>query len=254
MTRFARGGSANKKKPYEGSTWEDLSIKKKFGQSHGVYETEETKEVKKSKKDNVTEPSQKATSDAHKTRTQVDKVPKELKHISKVKKRDKQRLKDRQRERRRQRRKQERDMAKVCYNCREAGHHLADCPQIMKDQEQGTGICFKCGSTEHSSGKCHVKVALGVYPFAKCFICGEKGHISKKCPDNPRGLYPKGGCCKQCGSVEHFRRDCPELQKQQGIQDVTLETISSCQSADSHAEPTQEYLPVSKKKKKVVNF
>lgn len=115
MTRFARGGTANKKKPHEGSAWEDLSIKKKSGQLDSAREMKEAKKVKRPKTESITEPSENSKCDARKT--QNGRVSKEMKHNLKAKKRElknKQRLKDRQRERRRQKRKLERDMAKVC--------------------------------------------------------------------------------------------------------------------------------------------
>lgn len=99
----------------------------------------------------------------------------------------------------------------VCFHCRMPGHGMADCPKMLRDNEQGVGICFKCGSTEHNSRTCTAKVTSGEeFAFAKCFVCGEEGHLSKTCPDNPRGLYPSGGCCKLCSSVDHFQKDCPE--------------------------------------------
>ena len=41
------------------------------------------------------------------------------------------------------------------------GHNVAYCPEIKKDNDQGTGICYKCGSTEHSAIQCKVKVPAG---------------------------------------------------------------------------------------------
>jgi len=149
-----------------------------------------------------------------------------------------------------------RNNVRVCFNCRQPGHDLSTCPKVEKDVEQGTGICFKCGSTEHSLAQCRAHVPQGRLPYAKCFICKEVGHLSRTCPDNPRGLYPNGGCCRICESVEHFKKDCPELQKQQGIQDVTLPKMNQFASIDD-----DETLPVpqkkttaSKVKSKVVQF
>lgn len=94
--------------------------------------------------------------------------------------------------RRRLERKNERDSSMVCFNCRQSGHCVENCPEVTRDHKQGTGICYKCGSTEHSVNKCKVRMEAGKYPYATCFICKEQGHLSKQCPDNPRGLYPNG--------------------------------------------------------------
>lgn len=94
--------------------------------------------------------------------------------------------------RRRLDRKNERDSSRICFNCREPGHCVEQCPAVLKSNEVGTGICYKCGSTEHSVNRCKVRVEPGKYPYATCFICKEQGHLSKQCPDNPRGLYPNG--------------------------------------------------------------
>jgi len=65
--------------------------------------------------------------------------------------------KDARREHRRQKRIDQRQNEKVCYNCRQPGHNMSECPATVLDNQQGTGICFKCGSTEHSSNNCHAK-------------------------------------------------------------------------------------------------
>ncbi|XP_005106699.1 zinc finger CCHC domain-containing protein 9 [Aplysia californica] len=163
---------------------------------------------------------------------------------------------EQRREERRLKRQAEREAKNVCYNCRNPGHKMSDCPFLTEANQQGT--CFKCGSTEHTASSCSVKIPKGSFPFAQCFICGEKGHISKQCPDNPRGLYPKGGSCKQCGSVEHLKRDCPEFLKRRGITEITVDTLGEGQSAD--AEPIASSSKVAdddtskKKKNKVVKF
>ncbi|NXI53775.1 ZCHC9 protein, partial [Chloroceryle aenea] len=122
--------------------------------------------------------------------------------------------KDKRREDRRLRRREMKKNAMVCFQCREPGHGVADCPAVLQSLDMGTGICYRCGSTEHDISKCKVKIdpAVGPFPYAKCFICGEMGHLSRSCPDNPKGLYAEGGGCRLCGSVEHFRKDCPEKQ------------------------------------------
>ncbi|XP_045156587.2 zinc finger CCHC domain-containing protein 9-like [Mercenaria mercenaria] len=161
-----------------------------------------------------------------------------------------------QRSEHRRQKRQDGAQAKLhCYNCRETGHKLSECPEIQGDVEQGTDICFKCGSTEHTVKRCNVKLPPGEFPYAKCFICGETGHLSQKCPDNPRGLYPNGGCCKECGSVEHLQRDCPEFQKQQGIGSVTLERLEDGTSADQEEVDKEKMTKKIKSKgAKVVKF
>ena len=129
----------------------------------------------------------------------------------------------------RERRKAEKNLARskklVCFNCREPGHMLADCPnsETVKVEAMHTaaGHCFKCGSLEHTSKDCKSKLKReNAYRFAVCFICKQEGHLAKACPDNPKGLYPNGGGCVFCGSVEHLKRDCPrkvEKDMRQGV-------------------------------------
>lgn len=111
----------------------------------------------------------------------------------------------------------------VCFNCRQPGHMLADCPSatVSEAAQPASGHCFKCGSLEHTSKDCKSKLRReNAYRFAVCFICKEEGHLAKACPDNPKGLYPKGGGCIFCGSVEHLKRDCPrkvEKDLKQGV-------------------------------------
>lgn len=94
--------------------------------------------------------------------------------------------------RRRQERQEKRESDRVCFNCRQHGHTVEECPEVRNDCRQGTGICYKCGSTEHSVNKCKLRLEPNKFPYATCFICKEQGHLSKQCPDNPRGLYPNG--------------------------------------------------------------
>jgi len=131
----------------------------------------------------------------------------------------------------RERRKAERELAKfrkmVCFNCRQSGHLLIDCPQQKKENSGGDASkvqagnhCFKCGSKDHTSKDCVSKrKGKDAYAFATCFICKETGHLAKSCPDNPRGLYPKGGGCRFCGSVEHLKADCSrKIQKDEKLE------------------------------------
>lgn len=118
-----------------------------------------------------------------------------------------------------------REKKKVCFNCRESGHALSECPQLGNSREFETGICFKCGSTEHTHFECKVNRGDN-YKFAQCFICKEQGHIARQCPDNSRGLYPKGGACNVCGDVTHLKKDCPKYQAEQQEQTLHADMIN----------------------------
>lgn len=121
-----------------------------------------------------------------------------------------------QKERRKEERVLKNERKLVCLNCRQPGHMVSACPNIVQAEGGGQpSICYTCGSTEHTSSSCNLKKGSEKsFSFATCYICGEAGHISRQCPDNPRGLYPKGGACRGCGSVEHLAKDCPDLQKE----------------------------------------
>jgi hypothetical protein len=78
-------------------------------------------------------------------------------------------LKALQGERRKAEKASKRRRDKTCFNCRQFGHVLADCPkgEAQEGTEGGGGetlrksdgdICFKCGSTEHTSRTCKRKV------------------------------------------------------------------------------------------------
>jgi len=152
----------------------------------------------------------------------------------------------------------------VCFNCRQPGHMLADCPSAKTEESDmvhaASGHCFKCGSLEHTSKDCKSKLRReNAYRFAVCFICKQEGHLAKTCPDNPKGLYPKGGGCVFCGSVEHLKRDCPRKVEKDLKQGVRVGTIG-----DTNLEEEQEFDTAKmikqknkmkmKKEKKVVVF
>ncbi|KAG7246762.1 hypothetical protein CRUP_005677, partial [Coryphaenoides rupestris] len=66
--------------------------------------------------------------------------------------------KDSRREDRRIKRQTDKKNKMLCFNCRQPGHGLADCPEAERDVEMGRGICFRCGSTEHEVQRCRAKV------------------------------------------------------------------------------------------------
>merc|ERR1719295_1095304 len=161
----------------------------------------------------------------------------------------------------RERRKAERELAKfrkmVCFNCRQSGHLLIDCPEAKKDpskeastKDQAGNHCFKCGSKDHTSRDCKSKrKGADAYAFATCFICKETGHLAKSCPDNPRGLYPKGGGCRFCGSVEHLKAD----RDRKAAKDEKLEVklLASCGKVGAGLEDIVDDNPRAAKKAKV---
>ena len=142
----------------------------------------------------------------------------------------------------------------VCYNCREPGHMLADCPNAKAEESDlghaASGHCFKCGSLEHTSKDCKSKLKReNAYRFAVCFICKQEGHLAKACPDNPKGLYPKGGGCVFCGSVEHLKRDCPRKVEKDMKQGVRVGMIGDTNLEDEQVYDTAKMV---KKKKKII--
>ena len=112
--------------------------------------------------------------------------------------RDRQRVKDQKR----------RHSNVTCFQCRQKGHAVADCPMTASKPES---ICYKCGSTEHSLHQCSKRNGPSDkdLPFATCFVCKGSGHLSSQCPENEQGLYVNGGCCKHCGSKQHLGKECP---------------------------------------------
>ena len=135
----------------------------------------------------------------------------------------------------------------VCYQCRQPGHTIAECPNKEKNNSSkaidnddefaavssslpSSSICYKCGSTEHSLAQCPKRKMnnkrkqrnggdgddgaeddeLEDLPFATCFLCKQKGHLVSSCPQNQRGIYVNGGCCRICGSQQHRATDCPD--------------------------------------------
>merc|ERR1712142_650508 len=145
----------------------------------------------------------------------------------------------------------------VCFNCRQPGHMLADCPSALLGETQpASGHCFKCGSLEHTSKDCKSKLRReNAYRFAVCFICKEEGHLAKACPDNPKGLYPKGGGCIFCGSVEHLKRDCPRKVEKDLKQGVRIGMLGDNNLEEEiNYDMTAKVKPNTIKKRKIVAF
>lgn len=163
---------------------------------------------------------------------------------------------------RKMRRKEEllfrRQLAKLCFKCRQPGHRVSDCPQMLQDSSEPIGICFKCGSTEHFSSACTVQTSKdNEFPYAKCFICKQQGHLSRKCPRNDKGVYPKGGHCNFCGAIDHFKKECPEMEKNKSKtseeSEIAADIVSVGQSADAeNIVPLHQGVQL--KKEKVVSF
>jgi len=147
----------------------------------------------------------------------------------------------------------------VCFNCREPGHMLADCPNkndVTCDTMPGAaGHCFKCGSLEHTSKDCKSKLKReNAYRFAVCFICKQEGHLAKACPDNPKGLYPNGGGCVFCGSVEHLKRDCPRKLEKDLKSGVKLGMMGDDGLEDEPSHMIHKQKKQNNKPKKIVAF
>lgn len=85
--------------------------------------------------------------------------------------------------------------ARLCYNCREAGHESTNCPHPRTtDGKQ----CYACGGVGHVKADCPSLRSIGGFGFQKCFICGRPGHIARGCSQNGRahaahGPHGRGG-------------------------------------------------------------
>mmetsp|Transcript_9366 Transcript_9366/g.17625 ORF Transcript_9366/g.17625 Transcript_9366/m.17625 type:complete len:205 (+) Transcript_9366:347-961(+) len=165
--------------------------------------------------------------------------------------------------------------SKICFNCRQKGHTVADCPQSKIDGEKKNLVCYKCGLSDHALKDCkrltkeekdlmtkggRINYTAMELPFATCFICKETGHLSSQCDKNENGLYVKGGCCKHCGSKKHLYKFCPELEEdkekihdEDSVGDVEefLEDENSTSHDTLRIGATDT---TTKKRKKVINF
>ncbi|XP_078736949.1 zinc finger CCHC domain-containing protein 9-like [Lampetra fluviatilis] len=226
MTRWARANNAHRKRPGDATPWE---VQQQEQNQETREQNQETR--KKAKKAKYEDPDVNgflAAQRAARAGGAGDGAGVDAATAGK---------RERRREERRLRRQHKKLGNMVCFQCREPGHGVADCP---RDPESGAGICFRCGSTEHELGACRARIdaLAGELPFAKCFICGEMGHLSRSCPDNPRGLYATGGGCRECGSVEHFHKDCPLAKRGGAASALTLTVWEGGGSAD--ADPALE--------------
>ncbi|XP_071965466.1 zinc finger CCHC domain-containing protein 9-like [Antedon mediterranea] len=270
MTRFARGGTANKKKPEEAASWKDLkkgvkvvATNQRRTRDHGQLNQLKSRDYKSKvrsfqqghgqmrsfkQKMAIPEGFEKISGSFDKKEPTLidsikeldDKLKEEQRQLNEARKiGDEEEKKDRRREVRRLKRKKAKTSKMVCFHCRETGHGVADCPQVNDEHDdENIGVCFRCGSTEHDIGRCKAKVnpLKGEFPFAKCFICEEMGHLSRSCPDNPKGLYPMGGGCKTCGSVEHRWWNCNKMKEETGCdreKPGSVSTINPLMSADA---------------------
>jgi hypothetical protein len=68
-----------------------------------------------------------------------------------------------------------------CFNCKDPGHQLADCPHPRAPKD-----CWNCGKAGHLSRDCpdpETQESLKARKDnAQCHHCGEKGHIARYCP------------------------------------------------------------------------
>lgn len=143
----------------------------------------------------------------------------------------------------------------MCYQCRQTGHTVANCPSKAKDGAESETLCYKCGSTEHALSDCPKRniSERSDLPFATCFLCKEKGHLISGCPKNKKGIYVNGGSCRVCGSQQHLATVCPEKKKKKAsdggkdsdIEDLLEQEIPKV-SSSKKKEP--------KKKRRVVKF
>jgi zinc finger CCHC domain-containing protein 9 len=153
----------------------------------------------------------------------------------------------------------------VCYQCRQPGHTVADCPSKEQgaDREQQAGVlCYKCGSTEHALAACPKRNSgqRDDLPFASCFLCKGKGHLVSACPQNQKGIYVNGGSCRYCGSQQHLATECPDKRKKKSdkasddVEEVDVEDLLEEEPKPKKASTKQETLETIPKKRRVVKF
>lgn len=153
----------------------------------------------------------------------------------------------------------DKEMKHLCYQCRQPGHTLANCPQA--GNEDSVDICYFCGSSEHKLSDCGKyksasKKKEQTLPYAKCFICNKKGHLTSKCKDNEKGVFPKGGKCIICGSIDHMVKDCARNKdKDKPEEEINLKTYNDLSySVDADDFEMSYQSKNNNKTKKVVKF
>lgn len=158
------------------------------------------------------------------------------------------------RQREAKKRARSRESNTICFQCREKGHSVANCPQKALTSSKMSKICFKCGSTEHglyicpklggSKSKAPIKVNLDTenLPFATCFVCHAIGHLARQCSQNKKGIYVSGGCCKKCGSKQHLSTHCTEEKKKDKEADY-LEEVDTSEYSDLLPDGQQVWAP-----------
>lgn len=273
MTRFARAKGSNKRIPDEATSWQDMKKQHTSSPPNAKEESLSKKSV-----NSITKKPKKHGEQLFKgssNKIHLNGIEIELAYFDgfPIKKSDADRLKQLKKdmiskgiarneinvalklERRRAEKALAREKKKVCFNCRNGGHTLSECPQLQSDSnipQFQSGICFKCGSTEHTHFEC--KVTKGEkFRFAQCFICQEQGHIAKQCPNNDNGIYPNGGACNVCGDVNHFKKDCPLHQEDKAESRVVADKINEDSIESLEVRPSKS-TATKKIKKKVVKF
>merc|ERR1712037_438264 len=96
----------------------------------------------------------------------------------------------------RERRRAEKALARrtkhVCFNCRQPGHDLAECPQASSGPKKPTAassgkICFKCGSNEHTSRDCESRLkGADAFAFATCLYARRRDTWPRRARTTPR--------------------------------------------------------------------
>lgn len=103
----------------------------------------------------------------------------------------------------------------ICFNCREPGHKLEDCPYARGAAPERTRACLRCGKYGCAAsnqgdwfryeGGCDSNYSRADLQMARCFVCGHKGHLCCK-PQPSTAPQPS---CWNCGG-SHWAEDCKQ--------------------------------------------